>query len=112
MWEALAGGCHVSAAGQSITGWGVRVTFPHVTRMAAEIVRGACHHRDMAERKPRVTDWRLVVQSRLDRVRADLAALGPSDPVDPEGDVWRRTAEEQAAVVDRMLSAREPWWRM
>jgi hypothetical protein len=66
----------------------------------------------MAERKPRVTDWRLVVQSRLDRVRADLAALGPSDPVDPEGDVWRRTAEEQAAVVDRMLSDREPWWRM
>ncbi|GLZ35803.1 hypothetical protein Lesp02_79900 [Lentzea sp. NBRC 105346] len=64
----------------------------------------------MAERKPRVTDWRLIVQSRLDRVRADLAALGPPDPVDPEGDVWRRTAEEQAAVVDEMLTREDRWF--
>ena len=64
----------------------------------------------MAERKPRVTDWRLIVQSRLDRVRADLAALGPPDPVDPEGDVWRRIAEEQAAVVDEMLTREDRWF--
>lgn len=65
----------------------------------------------MVERKPRVTDWRLIVQSRLDRVRADLAALGPPDPLDPEGQTWRRTAEESAAVVDDMLTREEPWWR-
>ncbi len=65
----------------------------------------------MVERTPKVTDWRLVVQSRLDRVRADLAALGPPDPVDPEGTVWRTTAEREAAVVDDMLTRKESRWK-
>ncbi|HWO66434.1 MAG TPA: hypothetical protein VNO31_41015, partial [Umezawaea sp.] len=65
----------------------------------------------MAERTPKVTDWRLVVQSRLDRVRADLAALGPPDPVDPEGTVWRTTAEREAAVVEDMLTRKESRWK-
>jgi hypothetical protein len=65
----------------------------------------------MAERKPRVTDWRLVVQARLDRVRADLAALGPPNPLDPESVEWRRTAHREAAVVEDMLTREEPWYR-
>lgn len=65
----------------------------------------------MVERKPRVTDWRLIVQSRLERVRADLAALGAPDPLDPEGQEWRRTAEREAAIVEDMLGREEPWWR-
>jgi len=65
----------------------------------------------MVERKPRVTDWRLIVQSRLERVRADLSALGAPDPLDPEGQEWRRTAEREAAIVEDMLGREEPWWR-
>jgi hypothetical protein len=65
----------------------------------------------MVERKPRVTDWRLIVQSRLERVRADLAALGAPDPLDPEGQEWRRTAEREAAIVEEMLTREETWWR-
>ncbi|GGP60964.1 hypothetical protein [Saccharothrix coeruleofusca] len=65
----------------------------------------------MATRKPRVTDWRLVVQSRLDRVRADLAALGPPDPLDPESQQWRAVAEQAAAVVEEMITHDEPRWR-
>ncbi|WP_433268675.1 hypothetical protein ACQPZF_04815 [Actinosynnema sp. CS-041913] len=65
----------------------------------------------MGTRKPRVTDWRLVVQSRLDRVRADLAALGPPDPLDPESAQWRAVAEQEAAVVEDMITREEPRWR-
>ncbi len=64
-----------------------------------------------------MTDWRLVVQSRLDRVRADLAALGPPDPLDPESRQWREVAEQEAAVVDDMINREESrlrtvasWW--
>ncbi|WP_309116811.1 hypothetical protein [Saccharothrix sp.] len=71
----------------------------------------------MGTRRPRVTDWRLVVQSRLDRVRADLAALGPPDPLDPESRQWREVAEQEAAVVDDMINREESrlrtvasWW--
>ncbi|MEU6155583.1 hypothetical protein ABZ816_36925 [Actinosynnema sp. NPDC047251] len=65
----------------------------------------------MPARRPRVTDWRLVVQSRLDRVRADLAALGPPDPLDPESAQWRLVAEQEAAVVEDMVTRHEPRWR-
>ncbi|MGM1060160.1 hypothetical protein [Saccharothrix sp. Mg75] len=65
----------------------------------------------MGARKPRVTDWRLVVQSRLDRVRADLAALGPPDPLDQESQRWREVAEAEAAVVEDMITREEPRWR-
>lgn len=65
----------------------------------------------MGARKPRVTDWRLVVQSRLDRVRADLAALGPPDPLDQESRQWRAVAEQEAAVVEDMITRSEPRWR-
>lgn len=65
----------------------------------------------MATRKPRVTDWRLVVQSRLERVRADLAALGPPDPLDLESQQWRAVAEQAAAVVEDMISHDESRWR-
>ncbi|GAA0214596.1 hypothetical protein GCM10010492_10490 [Saccharothrix mutabilis subsp. mutabilis] len=71
----------------------------------------------MGTRKPRVTDWRLVVQSRLDRVRADLAALGPPDPLDPESSQWRQVAQQEAAVVEDMINREESrlrivasWW--
>ena len=71
----------------------------------------------MAARTPRVTDWRLVVQSRLSRVRADLAALGPPDPLDQEGQRWREVAAVEAAVVEDMITREEPrrravasWW--
>ncbi|XVV04760.1 hypothetical protein ACQPW3_04920 [Actinosynnema sp. CA-248983] len=71
----------------------------------------------MGTRRPRVTDWRLVVQSRLDRVRADLAALGTPDPLDPESQQWRQVAQQEAAVVDDMINREEPrlrtvasWW--
>ncbi|MEJ2855260.1 MULTISPECIES: hypothetical protein [unclassified Saccharothrix] len=64
-----------------------------------------------------MTDWRLVVQSRLDRVRADLAALGPPDPLDPESQQWREVARQEAAVVDDMINREESrlktvasWW--
>lgn len=65
----------------------------------------------MGARKPRVTDWRLVVQSRLDRVRADLAALGPPDPLDLESQQWRAVAEQEAAVVEDMITRTESRWR-
>lgn len=65
----------------------------------------------MGTRTPRVTDWRLVVQSRLDRVRADLAALGPPDPLDPESQQWRAVAEQEAAVVEDMITRAESRWR-
>ncbi|WP_367132180.1 hypothetical protein [Saccharothrix sp. HUAS TT1] len=65
----------------------------------------------MGARTPRVTDWRLVVQSRLDRVRADLAALGPPDPLDPESRQWRAAAEQEAAVVEDMITRAESRWR-
>jgi hypothetical protein len=61
--------------------------------------------------KPRAFDWRLVVESRLARVKADLTALGPPDPADPEGNGWRRTAEMSVAVVESVLLRREHWWR-
>ncbi|MFI9816888.1 hypothetical protein [Saccharothrix variisporea] len=71
----------------------------------------------MGTRRPRVTDWRLVVQSRLDRVRADLAALGPPDPLDLESQQWREVARQEAAVVDDMINREESrlktvasWW--
>ncbi|QFZ24023.1 hypothetical protein EKG83_04335 [Saccharothrix syringae] len=67
---------------------------------------------DVVARKPRITDWRLVVQSRLDRVRADLAALGPPDPLDQEGQRWREAAEQQAAVVEDMITRGESRWRV
>ncbi|RKT70599.1 hypothetical protein DFJ66_3869 [Saccharothrix variisporea] len=64
-----------------------------------------------------MTDWRLVVQSRLDRVRADLAALGPPDPLDLESQQWREVARQEAAVVDDMINREESrlktvasWW--
>jgi hypothetical protein len=66
---------------------------------------------DMGARTPRVTDWRLVVQSRLDRVRADLAALGPPDPLDQESLQWRAVAEQEAAVVEDMITRAESRWR-
>ncbi|GAA3871145.1 hypothetical protein GCM10022243_40610 [Saccharothrix violaceirubra] len=58
-----------------------------------------------------MTDWRLVVQSRLDRVRADLSALDPLDPLDPESARWREVAVEEAAVVEDMLTREESRWR-
>src|SRR5687768_1321941 len=66
---------------------------------------------DMGTRAPRVTDWRLVVQSRLDRVRADLAALGRPDPLDQESRQWRGVAEQEAAVVEDMVTRAESRWR-
>lgn len=54
------------------------------------------------------------MQSRLDRVRADLAVLGPTDPV---GAHWCAVAEQQAAVVEDMITREESrlrtvasWW--
>jgi hypothetical protein len=66
---------------------------------------------DVGTRAPRITDWRLVVQSRVDRVRADLAALGPPDPLDPESHQWRAVAEQEAATVEDMITRAESRWR-
>ncbi|MFD7652565.1 hypothetical protein ACFV4N_01130 [Actinosynnema sp. NPDC059797] len=70
-----------------------------------------CPMEVVGTRKPRVTDWRLVVGSRLDRVRADLVALGPPDPLDQEGQGWREVAEREAAVVEDMINREESRWR-
>ncbi|WP_440902484.1 hypothetical protein [Actinosynnema sp.] len=61
--------------------------------------------------KPRATDWRLVVRTRVERVRADLAALGPVDPLDQESARWREVAEREAAVVDEVLEGDLGRWR-
>ncbi|WP_199441415.1 hypothetical protein [Umezawaea beigongshangensis] len=68
--------------------------------------------------RPRAADWRLVVEARLNRVKADLAALGPRDPLDEEGQQWRRTADDAVAVVESALAHRDgfspraitSWW--
>ncbi|KAA2264065.1 hypothetical protein F0L68_08760 [Solihabitans fulvus] len=61
--------------------------------------------------RPRVTDWRLTVESRAARARTDLGALGPADPGDPEGAQWRRAAAESLDIVDAVLNRFDRWWR-
>jgi hypothetical protein len=54
------------------------------------------------------TDWRLIVESRLRRVRADLAALEPAPGVQPQ----RAAAAAAATVVETTLAHRDRWWRL
>lgn len=58
-----------------------------------------------------MTDWRLTVESRAARARADLASLGPPDPADEAGARWREAAVESLRVVDTVLERFDPWWR-
>ena len=53
------------------------------------------------------TDWRLIVESRVRRVRADLAALA----VVPGVEQYRTAAAESLAVVETTLNQRDRWWR-
>lgn len=50
------------------------------------------------------TDWELIVESRVRRVRADLAHLGLDGPD-------RAAAEESLGVAESVLATRTRWWR-
>jgi hypothetical protein len=54
------------------------------------------------------TDWRLIVESRARRVRADLATLAMAPGTDP----YRTAAVEALAVVESTLRHRDRWWRV
>lgn len=53
------------------------------------------------------TDWRLIVESRLRRARADLAMLDGNPAVAGEC----AAASRALAIVDVTLADADPWWR-
>ncbi|HEY4454340.1 MAG TPA: hypothetical protein VGN81_08520, partial [Pseudonocardiaceae bacterium] len=58
-----------------------------------------------------VTDWRLIVESRVRRARTDLAMLDTDPRSTPDTEVARAAALESLAVVDAVLRTRTRWWQ-
>ena len=58
-----------------------------------------------------VTDWRLIVESRVRRARTDLAMLDTDPRSAPDTEVARGAALESLAVVDAVLHTRTRWWQ-
>jgi len=58
-----------------------------------------------------VTDWRLIVESRVRRARTDLAMLDADPRTTADTQVARAAAAESLAIVDAVLRARSAWWR-
>ncbi|HEY4453062.1 MAG TPA: hypothetical protein VGN81_02020 [Pseudonocardiaceae bacterium] len=58
-----------------------------------------------------VTDWRLIVESRVRRARTDLAMLDTDPRSTPDTEVVRAAALESLAVVDAVLRTRTRWWQ-
>ena len=54
------------------------------------------------------TDWRLIVESRVRRVRADLAVLAAVPGVEQ----YREAAVAALAAVESTLNQRDRWWRV
>src|SRR5947209_7255467 len=58
-----------------------------------------------------VTDWRLIVESRVRRARTDLALLDNDPRSTADTEVARSAALESLAIVDAVLRARTRWWQ-